>query len=359
MALSKITSIRHLYICKQIHQQNFAKYKINYSIFNKSNFEIRCKSIRNFRRSRDGQTTKDNFQQVETPFQGVHVETGPVHYSTLIRPLGFTIAFTCASVVATSIWQYENLRSRVSNAVRNPVGWIQNKLQYPTHKAIGWRRDLNNWWKNLSDAEKLFIPICFLNVLVFGAWRVPQFQPAMVKYFCSNPASAICWPMFLSTFSHYSFFHLVANMYVLHSFSSGVISSLGKEEFLALYLTSGVVSSFASYILKVGSGQAGLSLGASGAIMGIIGYVCSQYPDTTLSIIFLPFLQFSAGAAIKGIMAMDLAGIIFGWKFFDHAAHLGGALTGIFWCYFGHQYIWQKRDPIVKYWHKLRNGELK
>lgn len=56
---------------------------------------------------------------------------------------------------------------------------------------------------------------------------------------------------------------------------------------------------------------------------------------------------------------MDLAGVIFGWKFFDHAAHLGGALTGIFWSYFGHQYIWQKRDPIVKYWHKIRNGEIK
>lgn len=33
--------------------------------------------------------------------------------------------------------------------------------------------------------------------------------------------------------------------------------------------------------------------------------------------------------AIKAIMALDTAGVIFGWKIFDHAAHLGGALCGM------------------------------
>lgn len=85
-----------------------------------------------------------------------------------------------------------------------------------------WRREINTWWNNLTSAEKLFLPLCGLNILVFLAWRVPQLQPTMMKYFCSNPASTvICWPMILSTFSHYSGFHLLANMYVLHSFSTG------------------------------------------------------------------------------------------------------------------------------------------
>lgn len=47
-------------------------------------------------------------------------------------------------------------------------------------------------------------------------------HPFMLNYFASNPASPHqCLPMFLSTFSHYSGFHLLANMYVLHSFSTG------------------------------------------------------------------------------------------------------------------------------------------
>lgn len=68
--------------------------------------------------------------------------------------------------------------------------------------------------------------------------------------------------MLLSTFSHYSIFHLAANMYVLHSFSTVAVSSLGKEQFVAFYLSSGVVSSLVSSIYKTALGLPGLSLGA-------------------------------------------------------------------------------------------------
>jgi hypothetical protein len=33
--------------------------------------------------------------------------------------------------------------------------------------------------------------------------------------------------------------------------------------------------------------------------------------------------------AIKVIMGIDAAGVVMGWKLFDHAAHLGGALFGM------------------------------
>jgi len=68
--------------------------------------------------------------------------------------------------------------------------------------------------------------------------------------------------MVLSTFSHYSIFHLAANMYVLHNFSTLAVTTLGKEQFLALYLSSGVISSFTSYVYKTMFGLPGLSLGA-------------------------------------------------------------------------------------------------
>jgi len=165
--------------------------------------------------------------------------------------------------------------------------------------------------------------------------------------------------MILSTFSQHSAFHLFANMFVLHSFSSGVIANLGKEQFMGMYLAGGAVSSLASYVFKVVTLQPGLSLGASGAIMAVLGYVCSEFPDTRLSIIFLPIFTFSAGIAIKVIMGIDLAGVILGWKFFDHAAHLGGALFGMFWCYFGNLYIWQRREPLLQVWHQIRGNPTK
>lgn len=159
-----------------------------------------------------------------------------------------------------------------------------------------WQKDMTSWWGSLTTADKIFIPICGLNMIIFGLWRVPRLQPFMLKYFVANPgARAVCWPMLLSTFSHYSAFHIFANMYVLHSFINAAILTLGKEQFLGLYLTAGVFAACSSNFYKILSGRTGMSLGASGAIMAILAYVCAQYPNTQLNIIFLPMYQFSAG----------------------------------------------------------------
>lgn len=67
----------------------------------------------------------------------------------------------------------------------------------------------------------------------------------------------------------------------------------------------------------------------SGAIMAVLGYVCIRYGDSQLSILFLPMLTLKAATAIKFILGVDIAGCVLGWKLFDHAAHLGGALFGM------------------------------
>lgn len=314
-----------------------------------------------FRKSRwptRSSASRPKLEPVE-PFEGLKLESGPVHLSRLWKPLCFTICVSSGSFVCAAIWQYENMRSRAISLMKQPGRWLQEKL-YGSKKLGLWRQEVNTWWNNLTEGQRLFFPICFLNCLVFFAWRVPHFQGTMVRYFCSNPASRVlCWPMVLSTFSHYSAFHLLANMYVLHSFSSGAVASLGKEQFLGLYMSAGVISSMFSYFHKTITKQPGLSLGASGAIMAVLGYVCTQYPDTKLHIILLPFFTFSAGSAIKVILALDAAGVLLGWKYFDHAAHLGGAACGILWSYWGNTYIWQKREPLLHWWHELREGPIK
>lgn len=83
---------------------------------------------------------------------------------------------------------------------------------------------------------------------------------------------------------------MAANMYVLWSFSSSIINMMGKEQFVALYLSagvcesfqwktiplcinfsfllnfvsmsSGVISTFVSYVGKTAMGRFGPSLGA-------------------------------------------------------------------------------------------------
>ncbi|OBS70585.1 hypothetical protein A6R68_00868 [Neotoma lepida] len=187
------------------------------------------------------------------------------------------------------------------------------------------------------------------NALVFCLWRVPSLHRTMIRYFTSNPASKVlCSPMLLSTFSHFSLFHMAANMYVLWSFSSSIVNILGQEQFVAVYLSA------------VATGRYGPSLGASGAIMTVLAAVCTKIPEGRLAIIFLPVFTFTAGNALKAIIAMDTAGMILGWKFFDHAAHLGGALFGIWYITYGHELIWKNREPLVKIWHEIRtNGPKK
>ncbi|XP_012288329.1 presenilins-associated rhomboid-like protein, mitochondrial [Orussus abietinus] len=305
-------------------------------------FESSMRQIRHFRRLRDSP------KLVQKSFSNVHQDKGSSQSTNLLKPFCFTVLFTGATFVGATIWEYERIRQKAQSA--------KVYRQFHTLRT-GWRKDMENWWNDLYEGQKVFAAICFINVLVFLCWRVPAFQGTMVQYFSSHPhARATCWPMLLSSFSHYSILHLAANMYVLHSFSASCVTALGKEQFVALYLSSGVISGFVSHLYKASLGLRGASLGASGAIMGILGFVCTQYPHIQLSIVFLPTYPFPAGVGIKALMIADSVGCLLRWQYFDHAAHLGGVFWGIFWQKWGNANIWQKRDPILTFWHNFRNS---
>lgn len=152
--------------------------------------------------------------------------------------------------------------------------------------------------------------------------------------------------MFLSMFSHSTPVHLGLNMFVLYSFSQPAGITFGKEQFLALFLAAGMCGSLASVVNKTIVKSTASSLGAvstptcdldcfirypnqSGGVFGPLAATCILYPDSQLQIVFLPFFTFSAGMAIKCMMAVDLIGMFARWRFLDHAAHLGGALFGV------------------------------
>ncbi|KAL6083037.1 hypothetical protein STEG23_015487 [Scotinomys teguina] len=236
--------------------------------------------------------------------------------------------FTGCAFGSAAIWQYESLKSRVQSYFDGiKADWLDS---IRPQKEGDLRKQINKWWNSLSDGQRTVTGIIAANTLVFCLWRVPSLHRTMIRYFTSNPASKVlCSPMLLSTFSHFSLFHMAANMYVLWSFSSSIVNILGQEQFVAVYLSAGVISNFVSYVCKVATGRYGPSLGASGAIMTVLAAVCTKIPEGRLAIIFLPVFTFTAGNALKAIIAMDTAGMILGWKFFDHAAHLGGALFGI------------------------------
>lgn len=275
-----------------------------------------------------------------------------VGFKSLIKPFIFTVSFSGCCFVAASIWQYENMRSRAHQLFKKSQFFSSFS---PAYKRLEIRNHINTWWNSQTEGQKIASALIGMNLFVFLLWRLPPFYPLMRKYFCASPAmNATCLPMILSTFSHYSFFHLAANMYVLYSFSSSAVAFFGKEQFVAFYASSAVVSSFVSYVHKVVSGRFVTSLGASGALMAILSSICFQFPNAQLAIVFLPFFTFSASMAIKCVMAIDVVGLFAKWKLFDHAAHLGGAMFGVLYLYFGREYVWNQRGYIFQWYHKIR-----
>ena len=60
--------------------------------------------------------------------------------------------------------------------------------------------------------------------------------------------------------------------------------------------------------------------GASGALFGILGAFCMEYPTAQLGILFLP-IHFEAQYFFPAVMLFDLVGVIRGYSFvnFGHA----------------------------------------
>ncbi|XP_041350589.1 presenilins-associated rhomboid-like protein, mitochondrial isoform X2 [Gigantopelta aegis] len=215
---------------------------------------------------------------------------------------------------------------------------------------------INSMWNRLSSGEKIVTGLIAFNGLILMLWKLPTMHPFLIKYFSCHPNSSVV-SMVLSAFSHISFIHFACNMYVLWSFSTVALNLLGKEQLAALYISGAAVSSMASLTNKILRRSVVTSLGASGALLAVIGAVCYNFPQSRLSIAFVGDLfphSFSAKSAITSLVVFDLAGLVFGWKIFDHAAHLGGVLFGIWYMKYGKDLIWGRRETVMAWWHKVR-----
>lgn len=118
-------------------------------------------------------------------------------------------------------------------------------------------------------------------------------------------------------FMHGGIIHLLCNMYCLFVIGPQVESFFGKFKFLLIYLLSGLMGSMLSLVLTNT-----YSLGASGAIFGLLGaivyfgYHYRVYLGQVLrsQIIPLIILNLFLGFVISGI---------------DNAAHIGGLIGGV------------------------------
>ncbi|HZI20180.1 MAG TPA: rhomboid family intramembrane serine protease [Pyrinomonadaceae bacterium] len=137
-----------------------------------------------------------------------------------------------------------------------------------------------------------------------------------------------------SMFMHGGFAHLFGNMLYLWIFGDNLEDRLGHARYLVFYLLCGLLASLAHVLTNTGSYVP--SLGASGAISGVLGGYILLYPHNRVHAIVLRFFtQIPAWAAIgvwflfqliNGLGAFSQGSQVGG---VAYAAHIGGFLAGL------------------------------
>ncbi|CAK0743348.1 hypothetical protein CVIRNUC_001463 [Coccomyxa viridis] len=227
------------------------------------------------------------------------------------------------------------------------------------HAAFRWRRHPNSQtilgkakeaWNALTPEQKAVYGIIGLNIGVFGLWRIPSLQGLMGRLFLLPLPPLRMQPAFsalTSTFSHASIGHLAFNMIAFSSFGGHLAQILGAEQFVAVFLTAGMVSSLTSYAGRLRSLKGGHSLGASGAVYACFAAIALLYPAATAQFIFLPGVPIQMGTLLPVLMGTDILGVLLGWRYLDHLGHLGGAAFGLLYTLYGH-HLWSRREQVLR-----------
>ncbi len=142
------------------------------------------------------------------------------------------------------------------------------------------------------------------------------------------------WTLFTAMFLHGGWMHLLSNMVYLGIFGDNVESTFGHVRFLMFYLACGLLASAAHILTSAGSTVP--SLGASGAIAGVLAAYLLLFPRNTVFVVVwfqvrtLPAIlvigmwaafQFLVGAGSL-LSPREGGGVAY-------LAHVGGFLAGL------------------------------
>lgn len=222
----------------------------------------------------------------------------------------------------------------------------------------------NNYGNRFQQTTPIVLNLIIINALVFLAQTVTSgnHEPSAATdlFALHHYKSTYFQPYQVVThmFMHGGILHLAFNMLGLWMFGTMVERAWGAKRFLIFYFICGLgaaafqMSSYAFDFWQVDHNvispelaeqyQAVLrmnaTVGASGAIMGVLAAFGYLFPNTELFLMFIP-IPIKAKWAITGIIAYDLYSGITKFKGDNvaHFAHIGGALIGFL---------------LVLYWNK-------
>lgn len=114
----------------------------------------------------------------------------------------------------------------------------------------------------------------------------PYVREAFIDHYGLVPDQLHLSPLLTSMFLHGGWLHLIGNMWFFWVFGSHIEDAVGPAKFLLFYLLSGIVSAIVQFFTSFGSPIP--TIGASGAIAGIMGAFVVLYPRVrVVTLIFI------------------------------------------------------------------------
>ncbi|MDR3627981.1 MAG: rhomboid family intramembrane serine protease [Ignavibacteriaceae bacterium] len=156
------------------------------------------------------------------------------------------------------------------------------------------------------------------------------------KWFALNPLTEDgnfqVWQLITYQFMHGGFTHILFNMLALWMFGMEVENLWGSKKFLTFYLLCGIVAGISQLVFPALFNEPqGYTIGASGAIMGVLVAFGMLFPDRYIYIYFL--LPVKAKYFVIIYIVIEFFSIPSGGDV-AHLAHLGGALAGFIFVLF-------------------------
>lgn len=205
--------------------------------------------------------------------------------------------------------------------------------------------------------------ICWLADKVLSSQiGIPMSNIFGLNYICSS--SFHIWQPFTYMFMHAGFDHIAFNMLSLLFFGIALERTWGSRRFLTYYLVSGVgaaiVQEIVWFCMYGVIDYPAVTIGASGAVFGILFAFAWLFPDERIFLLFIPIpIRARIFVGIYALCELFL-GISGTGDNIAHFAHLGGLLFGwllILWWRHKGDYGFEKtpsNSRLRQWWDNLR-----
>jgi rhomboid-like protein len=242
-------------------------------------------------------------EREEPPFFRVKVR--------LLRPAIFAFSLSTAIYVALAYWEARNevKPKRVQDYMPQ---WRGQQRTPPTPTEVVTRA-----WVGLDPMSKISWGLIGSNSAIHLTKLV---APAYWSQLWHTPALNVNYSLLTSAFVHSGPLHLGFNMYALYNFLPPVgytkLFHADTNHMLSFYLATGLLSGYAQHVASIvftryRSFPPAIvpSGGASGALFGILGAFCMEYPNHGIGLMFVPG-YLDAQYVLPAIMLFDFIGMV-------------------------------------------------